>query len=324
MHAMQATLAARRYFLDGWTIKKIAAELGVSRFKAARLLDWARAEGLVRIEIVNTTRSDAELSAELRSVYGLSDALVVADLAGAADAIARDLAEVAALAVAELVSPNDIVGISWGRTLDLLVEYLPEFRAQRVVQLIGGLATLESASGGIELVRSFAAKANTDGYPLLAPVLVRDEAAAESLRRDPIVAETLKLIDDVTVIVAGVGAWGEPSGSRMVECFTTTEREELRRQGVCADLCGFLFTDKGEVLLESVGARIGISLAQLEAAETVVAVAGGAEKRAALAAVLRSGIVDVLITDAGSARDLLRSAQTVETGTSARAARRSP
>lgn len=307
MHAMQATLAARRYFLDGWTIKKIAAELGVSRFKAARLLDWARAEGLVRIEIVNTTRSDAELSAELRFAYGLSDALVVADLAGAADAIARDLAEVAALAVAELVSPNDVVGISWGRTLDLLVEYLPEFRAQRVVQLIGGLATLESASGGIDLVRSFAAKANTDGYPLLAPVLVRDEAAADSLRHDPIIAETLKLIDDVTVIVAGVGTWVGPSRSRMVECFTAAEHEELRRQGVCADLCGFLFTDKGEVLLESVGARIGISLAQLEAAETVVAVAGGAEKWTALAAVLRSGIVDVLITDAASARDLLRS-----------------
>lgn len=67
MHAMQAPRAARRYFLDGWTIKKIAAELGVSRFKAARLRDWARAEGLVRIEIVNTIRSDAELSAELRA-----------------------------------------------------------------------------------------------------------------------------------------------------------------------------------------------------------------------------------------------------------------
>ncbi len=309
MHAMQATLAARRYFLDGWTIKKIAGEFGMSRFKAARLLEWARDEGLVRIEIVNATRSDAELSAELRSAYGLSDVLVVADLDGAADAIARQLAEVAAPAVAELISPNDTVGISWGRTLDLLVEHLPEFRAQRVVQLIGGLATLESASGGIELVRCFAEKANAGSYPLLAPVLVREPAVAESLRRDPIIAETLKLIDDVTVVVAGVGGWADSSASRMIECFTADELEELRGRGVCADMCGFLFTDEGDVLLQSVGARIGISLEQLQAAETVVAVAGGVEKRAALAAVLRSGIVDVLITDAGSARDLLRSAR---------------
>lgn len=322
MHAIQATRAARRYFLDGWTIKKIAVELGVSRFKAARLLTWARTEGLVRIEIVNTIRCDAELSADLRAAYGVAHALVVADLDGGADAIVRELAEAAALAVADLILPDDVVGISWGRTLDLLVEYLPELRARRVVQLIGGLATLQSASGGIELVRSFAAKAHAEGYPLLAPVLVRDPAAAESLRGDPIIAETLKLIDDVTVVVAGVGAWGDPCESRMIECFTADELEELRGQGVSADLCGFLFTDEGEVLLQSVVSRIGIGLEQLRAAPNVVAVAGGAEKRTAIAAVLRSGIVDMLITDAGSARALLRAAQRGETADADTARRR--
>lgn len=102
------------------------------------------------------------------------------------------------------------------------------------------------------------------------------------------------------------------------------ELEELRLQGVSADLCGFLFTDEGEVLLQSVGGRIGISLEQLRAAQTVVAVAGGAEKRAAIAAVLRSGIVDVLITDAGSARALLRSAQPGEIAAGVDTARRRP
>jgi DNA-binding transcriptional regulator LsrR (DeoR family) len=307
MQAMQATRAARRYFLDNWTIKEIAVELGVSRFKVARLLEWARAEGLVRIEIVDATRSDQELSTQLMVDYGLADALVVADLDGGADAIAGELAAVAALAVAELVSPSDVIGISWGRTLDLIVERLPEFRARRVVQLIGGLATLESAAGGIELVRSFAAKAQTEGYPLLAPLVVRDPAAAESLRSDPIVAETLALIGDVSVVVAGIGAWGEPPRSRMTECFTADELDELRCEGVCADLCGLLFTEAGEVPPHPVGGRIGISLEQLRAARTVVAVAGGTEKQAAIAAVLRAGVVDVLITDAGSARALLRS-----------------
>jgi DNA-binding transcriptional regulator LsrR (DeoR family) len=302
---MQATLAARRYFLDGWTIKEIAAELGISRFKAARLLEWARAEGLVKIEIVSAVRSDLELSRELRSAYGLRDALVVAGLDGRADAITRELAEVAALVAAELVTPNDVVGISWGRTLDLLVENLSDFTARRVVQLVGGLATLETASGGIELVWQLATKAHTRGYPLLAPVRVRDPAAAESLRRDPIVAETLKLIDEVTVVLAGVGAWGEPPASRMIECFDDAEVAELRERGVVADLCGFLFIENGDVLEPVTNERIGITLEQLEAAETVLAVAGGTEKRQALAAVLRSQTVDVLVTDAGSAKYLL-------------------
>ena len=45
--ATQAAFAARRYLVDGATIKDVAAELGTSRFKAARLVDWARATGLV-------------------------------------------------------------------------------------------------------------------------------------------------------------------------------------------------------------------------------------------------------------------------------------
>jgi DNA-binding transcriptional regulator LsrR (DeoR family) len=304
MRAQQATLAARRYFLDGWTIKEIAAELGVSRFKAARLLEWARAEGLVKIEIVNTVHSDVDLSAGLRSAFGLREALVVAGLDGRSDAVAPELAEVAALVVAELVTVNDVVGVSWGRTLDLLVERLPALSAKRVVQLIGGLATLESASGGIELVRQLAAKANTSGYPLLAPVRLRDAAAADALRRDPMVAETLKLIEGVDVVLAGIGSWGEPPVSRMIECFDETELAALRERGVVADLCGFLVTGEGEVL-ESPSERIGITLEQLDAAGTVLAISGGIEKRQGLAAVLRSGLVDILLTDAGSAKQLL-------------------
>jgi DNA-binding transcriptional regulator LsrR (DeoR family) len=315
LQAVQATRAARRFFLDGWTIKEIAADLGVSRFKVARLIKWARTEGLVRIEIVDATRNDAELSAQLLTAYGLADALVVADLDGPAHSVAPELAAVAALAVAELVAPPDVVGISWGRTLDQIVERLPEFRARRVVQLIGGVATLESAAGGIELVRSFAARAHAEAYPLLAPLLVRDPAAAESLRRDPIVAETLALIGDVTVVVAGIGSWGEPHGSRMIECFTAEERAELSAHGVVADLCGLLFTAAGEVPDHPIGSRIGISLEQLRGAQTVVAVAGGTEKQEAIAAVLRAGIVDVLITDAGSARALVRAPSAALAGT---------
>ena len=306
MQARQATLAARRYFLDDWTIKDIAAELGVSRFKAARLIDWARAEGIVRIEIVNTLQCDVGLSAGLRSAFGLQDALVVSGLDGRSHAIAPELAEVAARVVSEVVTGNDVVGISWGHTLDLLVERLQDFSAKQVVQLIGGLATLENASGGVELVRLLATKAGTAGYPLLAPARLRDPGAADALRRDPIVAETLRLIDDVTVVLAGIGSWGVPPVSRLIECFDETELRTLRERGVVADMCGFLFTADGEVLEPLNNERIGITLAQLEITDTVLAVSGGLEKREALAAVLRSGIVDILVTDAGSAQQLLR------------------
>jgi len=301
-------MTARRYFLDGRTLKEIAAELGVSRFKAARLLDWARAEGLVRIEIASTTESDIELSAQLRATFCLRDAIVVAGLDGPSEAVAPELAEVAANVVAEVVKPSDVVGISWGHTLDLVVEKMPDFSAKRIVQLVGGQATLESASGGIEVVKRLAVRGRAAGYPLLAPVRLRDPAAVEALRSDPVVAETLELINEVNVVLAGVGSWGDPPVSRMIECFNDVEIRALRQHGIVADLCGFLLDADGRPPTSFDNQRIGISLRQLDAAETVLAVCGGSEKHQALKAVLRSGLVDILVTDAGSASYLLAEA----------------
>ncbi|HTV12428.1 MAG TPA: sugar-binding domain-containing protein [Acidimicrobiales bacterium] len=301
----QATIAARRYFLDGWTVKQIGAELGISRFKAARLLEWARAEGVVRIEIDSAVESDVELSERLRGAFELRDAIVVAGLDGPSEAITPELAEVAADVIAEVVRPSDVVGISWGHTLDLVVEKISNFSAKRVVQLVGGQATMESASGGIEVVKRLASKGRATGYPLLAPLRLHEPAAVDALRRDPVIGETLELINDVNVVLAGVGAWGEPPISRMIECFSEEEVSSLRRRGVVADLCGFLFDGSGHLPGPHDNHRIGISLEQLDAAGTVLAVCGGNEKRRALAAVLRSGLVDIVVTDAGSAGELL-------------------
>ncbi len=304
--ATQAAFAARRYLVDGVTIKDVAAELETSRFKAARLVDWARATGLVRIEISSEADTDFMLSAALERAYGLKRALVVAGLDGPSETVQDELAGVAAAGLTELITPRDVVGISWGKTLDAVVDRLPPLRAKRIVQLAGGMATLESATNGVDLVRRFALRAGAEGLALLAPLIVASPAAAESLRREPIVAETLRGIDDVTIAIAGIGSWNPPA-SRLMDCFDPREADALLAQGVVADLCGITFAADGALASpDEVGARrIGVLPAQLAAVPTLIAVAGGREKHTAIIALLRSHMVNVLITDTGSARAAL-------------------
>jgi DNA-binding transcriptional regulator LsrR (DeoR family) len=182
---------------------------------------------------------------------------------------------------------------------------MADFNVKQVVQIVGGRATLESAFGGIEAVRRLAEKGHAPAYPLLAPVRLRDPATAEALRHDPVVAETLALLHDVTFVLAGVGAWGDPPVSRMIDCFDEEEVRDLKARGV-ADLCDLLLDRDGKFVDTIQGERIGISPKQLDAAGTVLIIRGGSEKRQALYAVLRSGLVDILVTDAGSAAELLR------------------
>jgi len=75
-HGVTATVA-RRYYLDGASKSEIAAELGLSRFKVARMLDRARTSGLVRIELHYEGEIDLDLSVRLGTQYGLRRCLVI-------------------------------------------------------------------------------------------------------------------------------------------------------------------------------------------------------------------------------------------------------
>ena len=68
---------ARLYFEHDVTKREIAQRLGISRFKVARLLDQARNEGIVRVEIQDPVDVDGELSRALERTFGLQLAVVV-------------------------------------------------------------------------------------------------------------------------------------------------------------------------------------------------------------------------------------------------------
>src|SRR4051812_34154525 len=70
-------LAARRFYLEGRTKKQIGDELGISRFKVARILDQALRDGVVRIEITEPVEVDFGLSERLAHRFGLRQALVL-------------------------------------------------------------------------------------------------------------------------------------------------------------------------------------------------------------------------------------------------------
>ena len=70
-----AARVARQFYLDGVSKVDIADQLGISRFRVARLLDAAREAGMVRIEIgLPGGGLDTGLSAELCSAFGLRHA----------------------------------------------------------------------------------------------------------------------------------------------------------------------------------------------------------------------------------------------------------
>jgi DNA-binding transcriptional regulator LsrR (DeoR family) len=298
---IRAGAITRRYYVDGASKLDIAREFGLSRFKVARVLEDARRSGLVRFDIVLPKEIDPDLSDSLRARYSLRQAIVV-ETSG--DLLRRDLGAVAADYLAEVVEEGDVLGLASSRTLNEMTLALTGVACSVVVQLTGALSSVHVEENSIELVRRVASIAGGTAFPIYAPMLVSDPAAAAALRQQPEVAEAIARHSDITTAVVAVGSW-EPLDSLIGNAIPAAEREALRDRGVRAEVCGRLIDATGRPVTDLDDRVIAITESQLRSIPEVVAVAGGRHKADAIRAVLQGGLATSLVTDAEVARALL-------------------
>ncbi len=297
----KAAAAARLYYLERRSKLEIAEELGVNRFKVARLLERAHASGLVHIEIRDPYGVDADVSEKLAAALGIERAVV---LAVATDPMAQ-IGALAARYLADVVRPEATVGIAWSRSTQALVEHLEPAPPCTVVQLCGVIAQAEGEEQNVELVRR-AAKAMS-GRPMTfyAPLVVSEPAVATALKRQPGIADALRACNHLDVAVIAVGQW-EPGESTVHDALPPAERAVFAKRGAVAESAGMLFSSTGKRLRHGLQDRvIAVNERQLRTAGDVVALASDHGRARAVRALTRSGMINTLITHRALAEQLL-------------------
>jgi len=301
-HHLMARVA-RRYYLDDATKVQIATELGISRFKVARLLDLSRSTGMVKIELNDRGIVDDDLSQQLRHHLGLAETIVVS-AHGSEDERRREVGGLAAKLLRDTLHDGDVLGLAWGRTLTAMTEELTQLPAVSVVQLTGAVGS-NLAESPVEVVRRASFHAGADARAIFAPLLVEDAATASALRRQSDVASAMALFRDLTVAVVAVGSWSPPI-SQLREVMSEADRAELEARGVQAEVAGILIDGDGRHVGEDFVARcISISALELAKVPRVIAVAAGAEKARAVLSVARSRLISSLIVDQSLAEAIL-------------------
>ncbi|MBI3970656.1 MAG: sugar-binding transcriptional regulator [Chloroflexi bacterium] len=299
----------RRYYLDGETKQEIAKALGISRFKVARLITTAQELGLVRIELRQPSEQDDRLAGELKRRFDLCDARVLC--VDDPDSLTSALGRASAQLLCTRLRPGDVLGIGWGTTVQAVVEALATERPARpvdVVQLRGGVHSVELAFNAIELARRAAELLGGLFSPLYAPALLRTVEAREALLREPAIAETVARFAAVTVALTGIGALRPHptlayyrSGSLGPEALA-----ELERAGAVGDVFGQYVDADGSLLPQFAARTMAPTLEALQHVPLRIGVAGGAAKTLAIAAALRSRWINALVTDADVAQALLQ------------------
>jgi DNA-binding transcriptional regulator LsrR (DeoR family) len=122
--------AARLYYLDGRSQDDIARVLGTSRSNVSRMLSAARQQGIVEIHIHGLVGRDLNLEQELRERFQLRDVRVAAF--GTAGNAMADVGELAAEWLDEILEDDQIVALSWGTTLQAMVDAISVDRPRAV------------------------------------------------------------------------------------------------------------------------------------------------------------------------------------------------
>jgi DNA-binding transcriptional regulator LsrR (DeoR family) len=298
---------ARRYYLDGTSKSEIAADLGLSRFKVARMIERARATGMVRLELDSQGGIDLELSVRLCEAYGLERCVVVHTAEDDDRLLRNGLGRAAAELLAEIVEPGDVLGLAWARSLMAMRTSLSTLARCDVVQLTGALS-LPADDSPIELVRDVARRSGGEAFFFYAPMVLPDAETARVLRTQAEVARVLSTYPGVTKAVVGVGAW-QPGLSTVADALSEPERHEVYDLGVRAELSGVQLDADGDPVVTPLTERlITITAEQLHAVPEVIAIAYGPPKAAAVRAAIRGGFVTSLVTHTTMASELLQQA----------------
>ena len=300
-------LISKMYYEEGITQEKIAGELGVTRLRIIELIKRAKAEGIVRFNIVNPKADYMHLRRQLIEKYGLQEVIIVPSIPDHATMQRRSLGKAASAYLNENLESRDVLGIGWGlsvlETADCLQDY--EKRSITVVPLIGGGSETFPQYEVNTLVRRFSQVFGGDCYPLYTLALADSKNIRDVIVSDSKINRVISFWNRLNTVLIGIGAMTV----RFPDLFDKhleVEPIDFASRNIVGDiLCRFYDMQGREVRLDLSDRMIGADFENLKKAGRVIGVAGGITKCKAILGAVRGGIINVLITDCDVARKLL-------------------
>ena len=277
----------------------IAKRLGLSAATISRLLQRARAEGIVSIQVRDLVEPE-ELMREVRRKLELKAvAIVDAPLPGAAGALAGPVGEM--LKGAGL-KEGSVLAIGWGRAVRAVVEGgLPPIPGMLTVPATGGMQQQHAHFQVNEFVRL--AAQSTGGVPqfIHAPYLPSAESR-KAFMADPAIADSVALWDRVDAAIVGVGL---PHAQNSPDASAATPDEQALSDAV-GDVIRHYFDAAGRLTnWEGERRMIAMSPEQLRRTPLVIGVAVGEIKAAAILGAARARLISALATDTRTAEAIL-------------------
>jgi DNA-binding transcriptional regulator LsrR (DeoR family) len=290
------------------TQQQVAEELGLSRPTVVRLLRQALEEGLVTISLRLDVLRQMELSTRLAKRFELREVFIVPTSVGHTEAdILRAVGEMGALYLEKNIQPNQVITITWGKTLLEVARAMNEIpvKGAMIAQSLGGLNSGHTFNpyGVASLLGE---KLHAPVYQLYVPVMVASKELRDLFMSDPGVQATLAVARLASLCLVSVGKVDRSATVVQTGFLDASTIDQMRVRGAVGDISGRYFDINGKRILGDTDDRImALSWEDFQAMKNIVAVVCGLEKKNAILGALRTGLISRLIIDDQTALALL-------------------
>lgn len=301
--------------------RALATRLGLSERVLRAQVDFLKGSGLLEFSATGMIVSDEgndilkELADYVRKLQGISfleKALQetlkigrVVILPGDSDqeeVVKREIGRTAARILTKLLSDGKkhVVAVSGGTTIAAMAANISGFYPETVVvPARGGLG--EKVELQANTIATVLAQKLGAAYRLLyVPDSVSEDILNSILREDEGVRSVVGIIKKADILVHGIGR------ANVMANYRRTDPEILRmleQEGAVGEAFGQYCSADGRQIYMTNNA--GLMLQDLEHINTIIGLAGGKSKAAAILAVIKASHQDILVTDEAAAQEIL-------------------
>lgn len=301
---------AKKYYELNMSQEQIAKTENMSKSTISRMIRKASELNYVKTEVLYPLESVEDIEGKIKSLFPIENVFICP--AYTDDYLLRinDTCKAFARDISELVQDDEIIGVSWGRTMysvsTHLVSPTPPKRNIKIVQLHGISAKNIASSKFNTIIENFSDAFLGTSYLMPAPVVVDTKEIADAIMRDSSIQMVFDIAKKSKFAVFGIGEVS--SKSVLVErgIYTEDQYNVLGEVEAVGDICSQYFDVSGKpVLTELLDRTIALTTGDLNEKQYRFGVGVGEHKIKAIIGALNSGIMTHFYTDEITAREVL-------------------
>lgn len=303
----QAVQVSKLYYLDGATQAEIGKKLNLSRPTISRLLQFAREKNIVKISINDPLSNIEDLQHQLKEKYQLKDVIISIPESNETAEILSSLGKATARYLDKKVKDNDVIGVSWGKTLvSVARQLIPNDRKNvQVVYLKGTVANSTHNNYVVEVTKCFNKCYHTQAQILPLPLIFENKQIKEMVIKDKFINEILDTGKRTSMALFTVETTEQDATLFELGYFNDQQIKTLQEKAAGGLVSRFI-DERGKIVDDQLNDRtVAIALDDLKQARESVLIAGGMNKLKAIKAALAGKYANVLVTDSLVAQHLL-------------------